>query len=119
MIPIAPMHEFSLCEGIIETIAAQTRQQGFNRVRRVWLEIGALANVELDALRFAFEVVREDTIAASAELDIITLPGRAWCLNCAQTITVGELYDPCPLCGGYQWRLTGGNEMRIKELEVE
>ncbi|HCK79989.1 MAG TPA: hydrogenase maturation nickel metallochaperone HypA, partial [Candidatus Competibacteraceae bacterium] len=34
------MHEFSLCESIIDTITAQTRQQGFNRVRRVWLEIG-------------------------------------------------------------------------------
>ncbi len=48
------MHEFSLCEGIIEAITTQTRQQGFSRVRRVWLEIGALANVELDALRFRF-----------------------------------------------------------------
>ena len=113
------MHEFSLCEGIIDAITAQTRQQGFNRVRRVWLEIGALANVELDALRFAFEVVRADTVAASAELDIITLPGRAWCLECARAIEIDEFYAPCPRCAGYQWRLTGGNEMRIKELEVE
>lgn len=113
------VHEFSLCESIIDTITAQTRQQGFNRVRRVWLEIGALANVELDALRFAFEVVRENTVAAAAELDIITLPGRAWCLDCAQAVEVNEFYAPCPRCGGYQWRLTGGNEMRIKELEVE
>ncbi len=113
------MHEFSLCESIIETITIQTRQQGFNRVRRVWLEIGALANVELDALRFAFEIARQDTVAATAELDIITLPGRAWCLDCAETVTVNQYFDPCPRCGGYQWRLTGGNEMRIKELEVE
>lgn len=113
------MHEFSLCESIIETITTQTRQQGFNQVRRVWLEIGALANVELDALRFAFEIARQDTVAATAELDIITLPGRAWCLDCAETVTVNQYFDPCPRCGGYQWRLTGGNEMRIKELEVE
>ena len=74
------MHEFSLCESIVETLTTQTRQQGFTQVRRVWLEIGALANVELDALRFAFEIVRQNTVAATAELDIITLPGRpgAW-----------------------------------------
>lgn len=113
------MHELSLCESILDTIITRTRQQGFSRVRRVWLEIGALANVELAALRFAFEVVRENTLAATAELEIITLPGRAWCLDCAQAVTVHALYDPCPLCGGYQWRLTGGHEMRIKELEVE
>ena len=113
------MHELSLCENIIETVIDQTRQRGFSRVRRVWLEIGALANVELDALRFAFEIARQDTVAATAELDIITLPGRAWCLDCAETVTVNQYFDPCPRCGGYQWRLTGGNEMRIKELEVE
>ncbi|HHW75777.1 MAG TPA: hydrogenase maturation nickel metallochaperone HypA [Xanthomonadaceae bacterium] len=113
------MHEFSLCESIIETLTDQTRQRGFSRVRQVWLEIGALANVELDALRFAFEIARQDTVAATAELDIITLPGRAWCLDCAETVTVNQYFDPCPRCGGYQWRLTGGNEMRIKELEVE
>ena len=113
------MHEFSLCESIIETITAQARQQGFHRIRRVWLEIGALANVELEALCFAFEIVREKTVAAQAELEIIRLPGRAWCLDCAQTVEINQLFDPCPRCGGYQWRLTGGNELRIKEMEVD
>jgi hydrogenase nickel incorporation protein HypA/HybF len=113
------MHELSLCEGIIDAVTRQARQQGFGRVRRVWLEIGALANVELEALRFAFEIVRRDTMAAEAELDIITLPGRAWCLDCAEPVAVNQYFDPCPRCGGYQWRLTGGNEMRIKEMEVE
>ena len=47
------MHEIALCESILETVTEQTRRQGFSRVRRVWLEIGELANVELDALRFA------------------------------------------------------------------
>lgn len=113
------MHELSLCESIIETLSAQTRRQGFSRVRQIWLEIGALANVEQDALRFAFEIVRENTVAATAELHIVTLPGRAWCTDCAQTVAVDQLFDPCPLCGGYQWRLTSGNEMRIKEMEVD
>lgn len=113
------MHEFSLCEGIIDTVTTQARQQGFNRVRRVWLEIGELANVELEALRFAFEIVRQGTTAAEAELDIITVPGRAHCLDCAQTVAVQQHFDPCPFCGGYQWRLVSGTELRIKELEVD
>ena len=113
------MHELSLCESIIETLTTQTHRQGYSRVRRVWLEIGTLANVEQDALRFAFEIARRDTVADAAELDIVTLPGQAYCLDCAQAIAVHQYYDPCPRCGGFQWRLTGGNEMRIKELEVE
>ena len=83
-----------------------------------WLEIGALANVELDALRFAFEIARRDTVATRRSWT--SSPYRVvYCLDCAQTIAVHQYYDPCPCCGGFQWRLTGGNEMRIKELEVE
>ena len=113
------MHEFSLCESILEIVTEQTRRQGFSRVRRVWLEIGELANVEPEALRFAFEAARRETLAAEAELEIITLPGRAWCPDCAQPVAVSQPFDPCPGCGGFHWRLTGGNELRIKELEVE
>ena len=50
------MHEFSLCESILDSIAEQARRHGFRRVRRVVLDIGELANVELEALRFAFEI---------------------------------------------------------------
>ncbi|MCG7980654.1 MAG: hydrogenase maturation nickel metallochaperone HypA, partial [Candidatus Thiodiazotropha endolucinida] len=28
-------------------------------------------------------------------------------------------YEACPECGSYQLQVTGGDEMRIKELEVE
>ncbi|MDU6673245.1 MAG: hydrogenase maturation nickel metallochaperone HypA, partial [Bradyrhizobium sp.] len=28
-------------------------------------------------------------------------------------------YDPCPACGSHQLQVTGGEDMRVKELEVE
>ncbi|MBC7908848.1 MAG: hydrogenase maturation nickel metallochaperone HypA, partial [Rhodospirillaceae bacterium] len=28
-------------------------------------------------------------------------------------------FDPCPKCGGFGLAVTAGEEMRIKELEVE
>jgi len=113
------MHEFSLCESILDSIAEQARRHGFQRVRRVVLDIGELANVELEALRFAFEITRCDTLAATAELTIIEQPGRAECPDCARSGAVHTHFDPCPHCGGHRWRLTGGHELRIRELEVE
>ena len=32
---------------------------------------------------------------------------------------VAQRYNACPRCGGYQLQVTGGEEMRIKDLEVE
>ena len=112
------MHEMSICEGIVQVLEAQASAQNYGRVKGVWLEIGQLAGVELDALRFSFDVVSRDTLADGARLEIIELPGEGWCLPCGRTVEVRERYDACPHCGSYQVQVTGGDELRIKELEV-
>ena len=43
------MHEMSLCEGILQTLEQQAEVQDYQKVRTVWLEIGALAGVEVEA----------------------------------------------------------------------
>ncbi len=113
------MHEMSLCEGVLQVMEDQAGSVGFNHVKTVWLEIGDLAGVDVEAMRFGFDVVVKDTLADGAALEIINLPGRAWCMACGQEVTVKQRFDPCPDCGGYQLQVTGGDELRIKELEVE
>lgn len=113
------MHEMSLCEGVLQVIEDTARAQGFHRVKTVWLEIGALAGVELDAMRFGFDAVMRNSLAEGATLEIIRLPGQAWCLDCAESVAVEQRFDACPQCGGYHLQVTGGEELRIKELEVE
>jgi len=113
------MHELSLCESLLRIMERNAEEQGYSRVIRVWLEIGALAAVEVDALRFGFEVATRSTLAEGAGLEIIELPGEAWCMACAKTVPVRQRYDQCPHCGGCQLQVTGGDQMRIKELEVE
>ena len=113
------MHEMSLCESIMGIIEDEAKKNAFRRVTLVCLEIGALSHVEPEALKFGFDVVINGTIAAGARLEIIETPGTAWCMMCAKTVTIGHRYDPCPSCGGHQLQVTSGEEMRIKELEVE
>lgn len=45
----------SLCEGILQVLEESAESQGFSRVKTVWLEIGALAGVEIEAMRFGFD----------------------------------------------------------------
>jgi hydrogenase nickel incorporation protein HypA/HybF len=113
------MHEMSLAEGVLQLIEDSSRTQNFSRVKTVWLEIGQLAGVEVEAMKFCFEAVVNDSIAQGAELVIIELPGQAWCLHCAEVVNVKALFDACPKCGSHQVQVTGGNEMRVKELDVE
>jgi hydrogenase nickel incorporation protein HypA/HybF len=113
------MHEMSLAEGVLQLIEDAALSQGFSRVKTVWLEIGQLAVVEPEAMRFCFDAVTRDTIAEGAVLEIIYLPGRGWCVQCAATVPIAEQIDVCPRCGSHQVQPTGGTEMRVKELEVE
>jgi hydrogenase nickel incorporation protein HypA/HybF len=113
------MHELSLAESLIELIEDESRKQGFSKVRKVWLEAGALSGVDPEALRFGFEVATQGSCAAGAVLEILRPPGEAWCFNCNLTVTVAEYYDGCPHCSGYQLQVTGGQQFQLKELEVE
>lgn len=113
------MHEMSLAMGILQIIEDAARAQQFARVRSVWLEIGALAAVEAEAMRFCFDAVTRGTVAEGASLEVIEVAGQGLCFNCNQTVPLAALYDPCPACGGHPVQATGGTEMRVKELEVE
>jgi hydrogenase nickel incorporation protein HypA/HybF len=113
------MHEISLCEGVLQILEDNAESQGFSQVKRVWLEIGALSGVDPEAMRFGFDAVMKGSLADGAVLEIIELPGNAWCLPCSKSVAVKARYDACPECGSHQLQVTGGDEMRIKELEVE
>ena len=114
------MHEMSLAENVLQIIEDAAHQQGFKRVRTVWLEIGQLACVEQESLRFGFDVVTRGSIAEQARLEIVETAGRGQCVKCSLEIfPITTLYEPCPSCGSYEVRVTGGDEMRVKELEVE
>ncbi len=108
----------ALAEGVLQLIEDAAREQDFARVSAVWLEIGQLSGVEVEAMKFCFDAVTRDSIAAGAALEIIAVPGTGWCMACAGTVPMAEVFGACPQCGGYQMQVTGGTEMRVKELEV-
>lgn len=113
------MHEMSLAEGVLQLIEEAGKREGFRRVTSVWLEVGRLAAVETEALRFCFDAVTRGSMAQGARLEILDLPGQGWCMKCGETVPMNESLGACPQCGNLQLQVTGGTEMRVKELEVE
>lgn len=113
------MHEMSLAEGILQIVENAAAKQGFRQVKEIRLEIGALSGVEPGALTFSLEVVLRNSVAEGARVEMETLPGQGWCMDCGEMVPINALYDACPRCGGYQVQATGGTEMRVKDLLVE
>lgn len=113
------MHELALAQGIVDVIREQAASGGFSRVKSVRLAIGALSHVEPEAIEFGFDAVSRGTIAEGAALLIDRPPGTAWCLDCSATVAIAGRADPCPGCGGFRLVVTGGEDLRVQELEVE
>ncbi|WP_293762062.1 hydrogenase maturation nickel metallochaperone HypA [uncultured Aquitalea sp.] len=113
------MHEMSLAEGIVQLLEDQAGAQQYRKVRQVWLTIGELAGVEVESLLFCLEAVSRDTLADGAIYHVVREPGQGWCLACSQPVVIQARYDACPACGRHQVQVTGGDDMRVSELEVD
>lgn len=114
------MHEMALTNGILQIITEAALSQGFRRVKTVFLEIGALSHAEPEAMRFSFAAAAaQQPLLAGAVLEIIRPQGQAWCMDCSCTVNIPARFEPCPLCGGHKIQVTGGDQLRVKELEVE
>jgi hydrogenase nickel incorporation protein HypA/HybF len=113
------MHEMALAESVREIAEDVSREHGGASVRLLRLDVGRLAAVEIEALRFGLDVALRGSVAEGAAVEIRSLPGQAWCFGCRRSVELGSLVDACPHCGGTQLQVTGGTEMRVAEVELE
>lgn len=113
------MHELSLAQGIVDLIEEQAAKDAFTRVRKVHLLVGALSHVMPEALAFGFTSAAKGTRADGAELVVTRPPGTARCLACEKDVALERRGEPCPLCGSFQVLVTGGDELRVTDLDVE
>ena len=112
------MHEVALAEGVLRIVMDAARASAAVRVHTVWVELGALAHVEPDALAFCFDAVTRGSLAEGARLAIDRTAGTAWCMPCSVQVPVAKLGDACPHCGSYQLQVLQGDEMRVKEIGI-
>lgn len=110
------MHELSITRSMVAIVSE--RAQGL-KVTRVRLEVGRLSAVMPDAIRFCFDICVADTPLAGARLQIDEIPGLGLCTNCGAEVALECLVGRCPRCGTTSLRLLAGQELNIKDMEVE
>lgn len=108
------MHELAIAESVLQTITARTADRKVHAVR---LQIGKLAGVSLDSLRFCFDLAAAGTGVDGAVLEIVEPSGRARCQSCQAEFALDELIMLCA-CGSSDVRVLAGNELRILSVEV-
>ena len=105
-------------ESALDAIRQQAAKHAATRVSRIVLRVGALAGVDQEALRFAYESMSPGSIAAGAVLEIESVPARAHCAACDADFAAdrGFIFQ-CPTCRDYSADIRSGRELGIARLE--
>jgi hydrogenase nickel incorporation protein HypA/HybF len=113
------MHEASIAASLLEIVSGQCRRSGYSRIESIHLKIGRASGIMTDALVFAFEALKEGSLAKEAVLEIEEVPVSGQCSDCNNAFTTEQEYIfNCPRCGGNSFRMTGGRELDIVDMEV-
>ena len=113
------MHEMSIVAGVLNIAEQEAQSAGARVIRKVEIEVGRLAGVEIPALEFCFEAARRGTLAAGAGLVIHEIPGLGRCPDCNRDVAVDIFMMICPACGQGLLEILQGNELRVRSIDVD
>jgi hydrogenase nickel incorporation protein HypA/HybF len=113
------MHESALARDLLRTVLSHAEHHGAKRVVRASGWVAETETLSPDSLRFHFEALSRDTIAAGATLELRLIHVEARCPAC------GAVYAPehhlllCPRCGNADGELLGQTGLGLDTVEVE
>ncbi|MFI2435964.1 hydrogenase maturation nickel metallochaperone HypA [Streptomyces sp. NPDC018693] len=112
------MHELSIATAIVEQAGETARAHGTGPVSAVNVRVGELSGVVPAALTFAFEVARDGTALAAADLVVEEVTAVAHCGPCDEEFAVGvPPFLWCPRCDRPSDGLRSGRELEITGIE--
>jgi hydrogenase nickel incorporation protein HypA/HybF len=113
------MHEIGIAMSLIEIAEANARKSNARSIEVIALRLGEFTTVVREALEFAFEIARQDTLAHKARLQIEVVPTVVECVVCATEVRLasGGTFN-CQTCG-FPLKIISGEELQIDYIEIE
>lgn len=113
------MHELSIAQSLLDIVLEEAAKHGVSRVTKVVVKVGKFTGVVPSALTFSFDMIKEDTMAAEAVLDIEEVPLMGVCHACGADLDMAEPVFACTACGSDDIKVTQGQELYIDHLEAD
>lgn len=113
------MHEMGIANSILEAVEKEASRYAGTRATKVGVRIGELAAIDVESLKFCFEVLARDTMLDGLQLQIEFCPRRHRCPDCERTFVVRDYDCRCPQCNQVAVECVGGDELELAYVEVE
>lgn len=113
------MHELSIAMALVEQMEKVAHEQKALAVAKVTVTVGALSGVDPEALRGAFPLAAEDTVAAGADLAVEWVEASVRCRACGKSSLPESPFLCCAECGSAEVDIEAGRELYIASIEVD
>ncbi len=111
------MHEMSIAEMLLNIVLNEAHSHSISMIEKILVQIGEMAAVNSEALKFCFSVISKDTIAENAILDIEIVPIVARCQKCGLIFQVENFSFKCPDCDIITNDWISGREITVVSIE--
>jgi hydrogenase nickel incorporation protein HypA/HybF len=113
------MHEQSIVENLMSIALDSAEKAKAAKIHKINVVVGELSGAVDESMIFYFGFLRQNTIAAEAELVFTHKPAVLHCRKCDLDFTAEKMDFRCPKCHEPQVEIVGGRELYIESLEAE
>lgn len=113
------MHEVSLMKNLLETVERAASGESGGPIKVIHLRIGEMSGVNIDALTFAFDVLKKGTVAERGKLEFEQVPLEAKCKTCGARFHPDGFVFVCGECSSGDLEITSGREMQVDYILID
>ena len=114
------MHELGLVNYVVKQVSRIAEENHVAKIHSVTLEFGEVSGIVTSYLYDYWNwYTKKFPLFDGARLLCEEIPAVTWCDDCKQTYPTVQYGKTCPHCGSGNTWLHQGNEMNIKQIEVE
>ena len=114
------MHELGIVFNITKQIDEIAKENKVNKVISLTVEVGEVSTVVPEYFKDCFEWAKKKTeYLKDCKLNLVVLSALSYCEDCKQTYNTVQYGKTCPHCKSEHTYLVSGNEVKMKQIEVE
>ncbi len=121
------MHEYSISAEIVKTVLEAAENNRGKKVLSVHLEIGELALLNVEQVKFWIDELFKGTVAEGAKVRVRKIKAEIECTACGyRGATTSDLKNTpnhltllsCPACGSFQIEIKKGRECLLRRIQA-
>jgi hydrogenase nickel incorporation protein HypA/HybF len=113
------MHELTVVSNIFKIILETAEKNNLSKISKISLKIGRQRHLAPDLMKFAFDSVSKNTVAAGAVMDIERVDIQMECRTCGFNFIVTNNTYLCIKCGSAALKILSGQDLLIESIEGE